>query len=239
MTLWFLYLFIKSIESFHSLNPSDLLCKKYYYRLITDQWSYIITSDNPLIAIHATIGLDNKHVSHLLTELWYEQINHQPLIVQSSWPFFKSYGELNKDHDHFWDFNFSSILNKSNLFFDHKSILNIQSTIFNKPIDLIIRRKQWNNCSYPKSSIDFAICCGLCSIIDTCPEIKILHKHSRHDIIVTNRGLIIHRTLKIFPEEFICSLFPSNQTYRFWSTITNSMNIGQIPDSKILNRYFA
>ncbi|CAF1240120.1 unnamed protein product [Rotaria sordida] len=231
MTLWFLYIFIKSIESFHSLNPSDLSCKKRDYQLITDQSSYILTLDNPLATIHATIGLDNKHISRLLTELWYEQINHQPLTVKSSWHLFKSDGKLNKDHSHFWDFNFSSIINKSDLFFDYKSILNIQSTIFNKPIDLIIRR---NYCYYPKTSIDFAICCGLCITIDTCPEIKILHNHSRHNIIVTNRGLIVPRTFKVFHEEFICSLFPSNQTNRFWSTITNSMNIGQIPDKNDL-----
>ncbi|CAF4359743.1 unnamed protein product [Rotaria socialis] len=41
------------------------------YRLITDQSSYIITLDNTL--------------SRLLTKLWSEQINDQPLIFQSLW----------------------------------------------------------------------------------------------------------------------------------------------------------
>ncbi|CAF4832993.1 unnamed protein product, partial [Rotaria socialis] len=41
------------------------------YRLITDQSSYIITLDNTL--------------SRLLTKLWREQINDQPLIFQSLW----------------------------------------------------------------------------------------------------------------------------------------------------------
>ncbi|CAF3499391.1 unnamed protein product [Rotaria socialis] len=88
MILWIVCLLIKSIESFHSLNPSDLSCKKrichivfnlikYFhnhlgdYRLITDQSSYIITLDNTL--------------SRLLTKLWREQINDQPLIFQSLW----------------------------------------------------------------------------------------------------------------------------------------------------------
>ncbi|CAF3771831.1 unnamed protein product [Rotaria sp. Silwood1] len=208
MKLWFLYLCVKSIESLHSLSPSDLSCKKRDYRLITDQSSYIIKLNNPLTTIHASIGVDNKHISRLLTELWYEQINHQPLTLQSSWDLFKLYGELNKDYNHFWNFDFSSIINKS--------------------------ENQGDHCSYPKSSIDIAICCGLCTKIDTCPELNILHQHSRHDIIVTNRGLIVSRTFKTFHEEFICSLFPSNQTHRFWSTITNSMNIGQIPDKNDL-----
>ncbi|CAF4646063.1 unnamed protein product, partial [Rotaria socialis] len=71
MILWIVCLLIKSIESFHSLNPSDLSCKKRDYRLITDQSSYIITLDNTL--------------SRLLTKLWSEQINDQPLIFQSLW----------------------------------------------------------------------------------------------------------------------------------------------------------
>ncbi|CAM4939242.1 unnamed protein product [Rotaria socialis] len=200
MILWIVCLLIKSIESFHSLNPSDLSCKKRDYRLITDQSSYIITLDNPL--------------SRLLTKLWREQINDQPLILQSSRYFLTYYP---------WARDFSSIINQSDFFFDAKPILN-------KQIELIIRsseKKQEEFCSYPDSPIKIGVCCGLCTIIDTCPEIKILHEHSRYDMIVTNVGLILTR-------ELICSLFPTNQTNRFWSTITNSMNVGQIPDKNDL-----
>ncbi|CAF2150873.1 unnamed protein product [Rotaria magnacalcarata] len=217
MILWIVCLLIKSIESSHSLNPSDLSCKKRIcyvvfnliksfhnhlgdYRLITDQSSHIITVDNPL--------------SRLLTKLWREQINDQPLIFQSSRYFLNYYR---------WTLKFSSIINQSDFFFDAKPILN-------KQIDLIIKnseKKQEDFCSYPDSPIKIAVCCGLCTITDVCSEIKIRHEHSRYDMIVTNVGLILMR-------ELICSLFPTNQTNRFWSTITNSMNVGQIPDKNDL-----
>ncbi|CAF0956607.1 unnamed protein product [Adineta steineri] len=115
-------------------------------------------------------------------------------------------------------------------FFNSKSLLNIQSTLFNQQINLFIRKKQDNHCSYPNSSKDFALCCNLCTTVTICPEIKILSPHSRHDIIVTNYGLLVSQSWKTFDGNFICLLFPSNQTNRFWSTVTHAMNINQIPD---------
>jgi len=57
--------------------------------------------------------LDNEHISSLLTELWYEQINQQSVTLQSSWNIFKADGELNKDQNNSWNFKFTSIINKS------------------------------------------------------------------------------------------------------------------------------
>jgi hypothetical protein len=56
--------------------------------------------------------LDDEHISSLLTELWYEEINQQFVTLQSSWNIFKADGELNKDQNHSWNFKFSSITNK-------------------------------------------------------------------------------------------------------------------------------
>ncbi len=64
---------------------------------------------------------------------------------------------------------------------------------------------QVNACSYPNSSIDFSICCNLCSANKTCPEVNILPEHSRYDIIVTTRGLMV----EILRGQFRCLLFPS------------------------------
>jgi hypothetical protein len=152
-------------------------------------------------------------------------VDQQFVTLQSSEDLFKMIGELNQDQNNSWDLKFSSMMNRSdiqsfgNIFYSFypKSILNIQSTVFNKQINLLIRsnlilkqqnfnfflkENQGDSCSFANSTIDFGICCGLCT---TCPEIKILHEHSRYDMIVTNRGLIISR----FPGDFICSLFPS------------------------------
>ncbi|CAF1029230.1 unnamed protein product [Adineta steineri] len=157
------------------------------YRLITDQSNYIVTLSNPLITIHASIGLDNKHTSPLLTELWYQQINQQPLILQSGSYIFKANDESNKNHNISWNLNLSLINNKLDSSFNSKLLLNIQSTLFNQQINLFIQKKQDNHCSYPNSSKDFALCCNLCTTV-------------------------------------------TNQTNRFWSTITHAMNINQIPD---------
>jgi hypothetical protein len=51
----------------------------------------------------------------LLTELWYDQINQQPLNLQSSWYRFKVDGELNSDHNNSWNFKLPSIINKSGM----------------------------------------------------------------------------------------------------------------------------
>ncbi|CAF4283384.1 unnamed protein product, partial [Adineta steineri] len=90
--------------------------------------------------------------------------------------------------------------------FNSKSLLNIQSTLFNQQINLFIRKKQDNHCSYPNSSKDFALCCNLCTTVTICPEIKILSPHSRYDIIVTNYGLLVSQSWKIFDGNFICLL---------------------------------
>ncbi|CAF1161654.1 unnamed protein product [Adineta steineri] len=245
MILCLLWIIIKLIESSHILNPSDLSCKRRVYRLlifcsnscilgnyrlITDQSNYIVTLSNPLITIHASIGLDNKHISSLLTELWHQQINQQPLILQSGSHIFKTNEESNKNHNISWNLNLSLINNKLDSSFNSKSLLNIQSTLYNQQINLFIREKQDNHCSYPNSSKDFALCCNLCTTVTICPEIKILSPHSRYDIIVTNYGLLVSQSWKIFDGNFICLLFPSNRTNRFWSTITHAMNINQIPD---------
>ncbi|CAF0972614.1 unnamed protein product [Adineta steineri] len=213
MILCLLWIIIKLIESSHILNPSDLSCKRRNYRLITDQSNYILTLSNPLIIIHASIGLDNKHISSLLTELWYQQINQQPLILQSDSYIFKANEESNKNHNISWNLNLSLINNKLDSSFNSKSLLNIQSTLFNQQINLFIRKKQDNHCSYPNSSKDFALCCNLCTTVTTCPEIKILSLHSRHDIIVTNYGLLVSQSWKTFDGNFICLLFPSVDFY--------------------------
>ncbi|UJR31963.1 hypothetical protein I4U23_019436 [Adineta vaga] len=118
MKLCLLWLCIRLIEAIHSMTPSDLTCKRRSYRLIIDRSEYIVASNNPVVTIHAAIGLDEKHISPLLTDLWHREINQQLLVLE----------------------------------------------------------------------------------------------------------------LTSYDKDFTCLLFPSNQTNRFWSTVTDTMNIGQKPD---------
>jgi hypothetical protein len=53
--------------------------------------------------------------------------------------------------------------------------------------------------------MDFSICCKLCSAGDICPDIVIISEHSRYDLIVTNRGLMVESSRG----NFRCLLFPS------------------------------
>ncbi len=101
------------------------------------------------------------------------------MILQSSpGEGFKINGGLNKDQNYSWNFQ---VQNQS------PSIL------------------QSNTCSYPNSSMDFSICCKLCSAGDICPDIVIISEHSRYDLIVTNRGLMV----ELSRGNFRCLLFPS------------------------------
>lgn len=140
----------------------------------------------------------------MITEFWYEQSDQQFLVLQSSKDGLEIPGELSRDQNHTWNF-------RMNLPFNPQSIVKIQSTLFEKSIHLLLRSQsdEKNPCIYPKSAIDFATCCHLCSTISSCPEIQIRPEHTRYDIIVTNRGLMVLRSTETFRQNYICSLFPT------------------------------
>ena len=119
-----------------------------------------------------------------------------------------------------------------NLPFNPQSIVKIQSTLFEKSIHLLLRSQsdEKNPCIYPKSPIDFATCCHLCSTISSCPEIQIRPEHTRYDIIVTNRGLMVLRSTETFRQNYICSLFPTVDIrcleFRVWESSCRNKPIG-------------
>ena len=122
------------------------------------------------------------------------------MVLQSEREGLEIQGELNPDRNHTWMFRFPSP-------WYSKSILKIQSTLFRKPINLIPRSNPNENdpCAYPQSSHDFITCCHPCSTSGSCAHLKLLLEHTRYDLIVTNRGLMLRRST----EDFICSLFPT------------------------------
>ncbi|CAF1020143.1 unnamed protein product [Adineta ricciae] len=244
MKLCFVCLWMKVNEAIHSLTPSDLTCKRRYYRLITDRSNYIITPNNLIAAIHATIGLDENQPSLLLTQLWHREISQQPLILDLSSHYVELYGDFDSDSN-IWLMNFSSVHKASS--FD--STLSIRSTLLSKRVDLLLQSndlaytslkptntafefeaKQEDACSSPKSPKDFALCCQLCTLATKCPDINISVEQSRYDITVTDRGLLVAHFTEESNRRFTCLLFPSSETIRFWSTITDTMNIDQRAD---------